>query len=373
MKLLIAGIYCLVLFEKTVCYPFFECTRRIRQNGIVFYSSTISGRLLLNDDFIIYQSRRYINPEEGGFRIVDLGCGFPPITSKELAERLMEYYPEARLYAIDNKLPDSAVISADEPEKVALFDEKGNIIGIGNHLLDFNYKGILEIRYPTREEEEFYTRLKARLESSPDFKGDGKLISNLKQYFLESFPQLTNLQLLKDDFDFSLKKVDIIRIANMIEFYPQEVQDQAKEILKDKLRERGLLILETDSNIPVMERNPVSDYLTIIYQKIQSNLVAREIEFSLPLTPSGAPAMTIGQAFLRFEGDVELNSDLYRIRTELPSPEGDPARNRSYIEKIVKQLRQVGYNALIREHKLSDGSLVYTLAVLYYPDGRLKK
>jgi hypothetical protein len=381
LKIIVGGVCLAVLIEEAVFSPVSGSTRRIREDAledIVFYSSTMSGRLSLNDDFIIFESRRYIDPAQKELRIVDLGCGFPPITSKELAERLNQHYPAARLYAIDNKFPESAVISADEPDKVALFDEENNLIGIGYHLLDFDYQGILEVRYPTREEKEIYTQLKIRLESSPDYKGEGKLIPNLKQYFLNSFPQIKNLQFMKDDFDFSLEEVDIIRVANMIEFYSREEQAQAKEILKGKLRERGILILETDTNIPRSSESPISDYLTIIYQRIQNRLLPREVEFSLPLTLSGEPAMMIGQALLRFEGDEELNSEQYRIRLNLPSPEGDPSRERSYVEEVVKQLNQLGYKALLREHKLSNastesGEAIYTVAVLYYPDGRLKR
>ncbi|MCG8634253.1 MAG: hypothetical protein MI863_10520 [Desulfobacterales bacterium] len=227
---------------------------------------TVPGRHRKLDGYIAGQDF----PASSGQRtFVDIGCGFPPVTTADTAYRL----PEWQIYGVDRSFADYVLY--DTNGHYACFNGKGEFLyfqpstGAGGKAL-YSAPGRTKERFRQLFAALFPLLRNADLLSSETVERDGnRLIHNHITDF-----GTANLKFIESDImDLEPIPATAVRCMNVLMYFTRDIQNEMLGRIGQHLENGGLLIAGTNS-FGIQARYAV-------YKKDDDNLVPGEFAFSL--------------------------------------------------------------------------------------------
>ena len=227
---------------------------------------TMPGRHKKLDDYVADDRKDSIKESH---LFVDIGCGFPPVTSADTAKR----FPDWKILGVDRSFADYVLYDSDG--HYACFDQEGNFIYFQALM---NASGRALYADPTATQKRFITLFEELSPMMQPAHGTGsqavekygnKLVNNHIRDF-----ETKNLTFVNSDFtELKLKDVHVIRCMNVLIYYDPEDRKQFLEKARRRLVDGGLLITGTNG-LGVQTRYTV-------YRKKSDKLVPDELAFGL--------------------------------------------------------------------------------------------
>ncbi len=200
---------------------------------------------------------------------VDVGCGFPPVTTADTARELADW----QVYGVDNSFAEYVLY--DSNGHYACFDQKG-VFQYFQALMDVTGRALYADPAATRNRfntlfEDLYPLLEnANNAKSETVEKDGnRLIHNHIRDF-----ETDNLTLIKSDImEIELSFAKVIRCMNILIYFEAEIREKMLLQVGDLLDDDGILIAGTNG-LGIQSRYAV-------YQKGENGLFPGEFAFSL--------------------------------------------------------------------------------------------
>jgi SAM-dependent methyltransferase len=221
---------------------------------------------------------------EGKKRLfVDLGCGFPPVTTADTAKR----FPDWQVLGVDRAFAHSVVTDAEG--NYACFDGDGNFQYFQAMMTPNGRELYANAAATRRRFQDLYAELSGLLSqndgtaSETVAKDNCRLVSN----HLKDFER-QNLSFVESDIDaMDLPPSDVIRCMNVLVYVNADHRQRMIADICDRLRDRGLFIHGTNG--------PGVYGRYAVFEKWNSTVTPREFAFSLEnLRPFGVmPWFTI--------------------------------------------------------------------------------
>ncbi|MHC4304652.1 MAG: class I SAM-dependent methyltransferase [Planctomycetota bacterium] len=233
---------------------------------------TVAGRHARIDEYLV---RNPWQPLGSRGLLVDLGCGFPPVTTLETADRLRGW----RILGADPALPSYLVY--DDDDNYATFDEHRRMVYCqpASPTAE-NWSALLSDAAATRAR--FETLLAAKLEAQPADTGEqaDSALSSGARLIVDPVRQFE-----REELSFSvggigaldIKDVDVVRCLNVLYYFDDAFFSRALAWFQRVLREGGLLV--TGGNW-----THTTECRYCVRQKEDGRLVAREFAFSIDNT-----------------------------------------------------------------------------------------
>jgi hypothetical protein len=251
---------------------------------------TAPGRHIKLDDYVIKQTRSSFDRDPV---YIDLGCGFPPVTTVDTAKRL----PDWSVFGIDQSF-----------SRYVLYDADGNYACFNRHG-EFQYiqtqaKPLNEHSNETRQRfTSLFADLHRKLQivdkhSSASVEKNGyRLVCNPIRNFEEK-----NLRFLKADMEnLQLPPATIVRCMNVLLYFEKEV--------RESLLSKICALIDNDGMVITGFNHPFGSYARYcVYSKNGNGAHPSEFSFSLDnLRPLGiGPWLTLADE----DREAELLADL---------------------------------------------------------------
>jgi len=227
---------------------------------------TMSGRHKKLDAYVINQN---LTTGNAPHIFVDIGCGFPPVTSADTARKL----PDWQIYGVDRSFADYVLY--DINGHYACFDQEGEFLYF-QALMDFVGRALYADPVGTRNRfNQLFTDLFPLLQkpdaaTSETVEKDG---NRLVHHHIRDF-ETDNLTFIKSDImDLKIKSAKVIRCMNILLYFTPEIRKEMLLQAGGLLDDNGILIAGTNG-IGVQSRYAV-------YQKEKDGLFPSEFSFSL--------------------------------------------------------------------------------------------
>lgn len=238
---------------------------------------------------------------DGSGTFLDLGCGFPPLTTVETAD----HFPDWRVCGVDPLIP--AYLVYDERGNYAIFDEQKQaqyfqpvVPSVTSWDALLGDAGATRARFEALLERLLDGRDGARDALAPIEKDGARLLIDPVRHYR------------RDNLSFAIGSigsapfadVDVIRCFNVLGYYDDAFREHALQWFATLLRDGGLLLC--GSNVG---RSAASRYF--VYQKAAGRLVGREFVFGIDnLCPH-----SINPWYAQHEDDREVGllMDLIRV------------------------------------------------------------
>lgn len=227
---------------------------------------TLPGRHRKLDDYVAGQD---FPANKGQHIFVDIGCGFPPVTTADTAYR----FPDWQIYGVDRSFADYVLY--DTWGQYACFNREGEFLYFQPSM---NVPGKAYYSQPKRTKKRFcrlFEDLFSLLQnidplSSEAVEKDGnKLIRNHIMDF-----EAHNLKFIKSDMmDLAPMPTKIVRCMNVFIYFTCHIKEEMLHHIKDHLKNNGLLIIGTNS-FGIQSRY-------VVYKKEIDDLILHEFAFSL--------------------------------------------------------------------------------------------
>jgi SAM-dependent methyltransferase len=310
-------------------------------NGIV-PPITAQGRHKIIDDYI--SNNPWRTPATGTV-MVDLGCGFPPLTAIEAAQR----FPDWQIIGADPSF--DPYLLYDRNQVYACVDQSG-------HIRYFQLQPGLDLKTmdPTLRDREgtirrltaLFEQLLAKLPLADDgemhtVESDGSRLIRRPTKQWES----GNLRLIQAGIGSdSVPVADVIRCFNVLIYYDTTFRREFESWAASRLRDGGLVIAGTNSP------NAVETYYSV-YRKENGVLVEKEFAFSADnIRPLGLmPWFTIRESDLT---SLRLARLIRCIRSDAEFCTAFDAQ----IDEVLRENRMM--------HRDADGSLAWMSAQLNF-------
>jgi SAM-dependent methyltransferase len=192
-----------------------------------------------------------------------------------------------------------------------------------------------------------------------------------------------NVSFYEAGFDFPIYNVSIIRCFNVLAYYNDNEQEQAIQIMGERLKEDGILIIGNNSVRPCAYA-PDADtshlgHLSIVYQESNGQLIPREVEFSLERSPAYYP-LPFGIEYLNLEElfeDYRLAMQVITGGARIPLDKIQLDFNPELRDGLLTQLKRMGYNAEYKSYTIYSPYYGYDveqyhMVVYYNAEGELK-
>ena len=227
---------------------------------------TLAGRHKKLDDYIANQ-RTITEGQSPVF--VDLGCGFPPVTSTDTARR----FPDWHVYGVDRSF--AAYVLYDEEGHYACFDQNGGFQYF-QALMNVSGRAMYADPKTTRDRfEKLFDAIYPQLKS-PEPKTSQtveKYGSRLVHNHIRDF-EADNLTFIQSDMEeLHLPGASAIRCMNVLIYFKPENRRKMLRKIGRILHEDGVLIVGTNG-LGIQSRYAV-------YQKSKNDMVPMEFAFSL--------------------------------------------------------------------------------------------
>lgn len=227
---------------------------------------TLPHRHMKLDDYVAGDRNDSMNESH---LFVDIGCGFPPVTSADTAKRFSNW----KILGVDRSFADYVLY--DNDGHYACFDQSGNLLYFQALM---NASGRAMYADPTSTKKRFTALFEELSPMLQPAHGTGsqtveKFGNMLFQNHIRDF-ETENLTFIKSDFtDLELMNVNVIRCMNVLVYYEPEDRKQLLEKAKELLADGGLFIAGTNG-LGVQTRYTV-------YRKKSDDLVPDEFAFGL--------------------------------------------------------------------------------------------
>jgi len=216
-----------------------------------------------------YISKRNQATGNGPHIFVDIGCGFPPVTTADTAR----IFPDWQIYGVDRSFADFVLY--DKDGHYACFDQKG-VFKYFQALMNLSGRALYADPEATGKRfNKFFADLFPLLqdtdgtESETVEKDGNKLIHNHIRDF-----ETDNLTLIKSDImELKLEPAKVIRCMNVLVYFKTEIRKTILSQIESLLDEDGILI--AGLNGPGIQ----SRYA--VYQKGADGIFPTEFAFSL--------------------------------------------------------------------------------------------
>lgn len=227
---------------------------------------TVPGRHRKLDNYVAGQN---FLPDRGQNIFVDIGCGFPPVTTVDTACR----FPDWQICGVDRSFAD--YVLSDTAGHYACFNQEGEFLYF-QAFSDLAGRALYADPEGTKNRfsqlfEDLFPLLQNRdpLSSETVEKDGNKLIHNHIMDF-----ETDNLRFIKSDLmDLGPMTAKVIRCMNVFIYFTRDKKKRMLGHIKDHLKTNGLLIIGTNSfDI---------QYRYAVYQKKNDDLFVREFAFSL--------------------------------------------------------------------------------------------
>ena len=194
--------------------------------GIIPPISASDRHVLINE----YLHANSWRPASPGTRALDVGCGFPPVTSVEFAER----FPDWAITAADPAIP--AAIVYDERGDYASFDAHGNPSYFQAGVFDVGrWDGLLSDPEATRTR---FIELREALAARPDSRPGARLVADPMAAY-----RRPNLSFLSGGLDGARGRTfDVIRCFNVLIYYDRAYRERFVETAGSLLGPGGILV-----------------------------------------------------------------------------------------------------------------------------------
>jgi SAM-dependent methyltransferase len=328
-------------------------------------AATFEGRLKNTNTYI----KQLLSGRDVGQRkpvVVDVGTGYIPVTTAELADHLSQ---KAHVIGVDIAIPAATLEIRTDLDGKTIPDQ-----GYGNLIAYFDGDGRLLYAWHageplTPQEVKLVLEMHARLTRNPKRKvknPDGttrmtdkhgnKLTTNpFKGY------ERPNLEFRQGGFNLPLRAgetTDLIRLFNVIQYYPGHEQE-VLDTLAPYLNEGGHLVVGDVNANPFFFG--MMEFLT--YQKVGSRLVPAQLGTQLVFSNGGVHAMGMSQGALfnpyrTLWGEIDgIVKEVWSARADLRSDQD------AFGDAVIEELRQAGYRVNRFDHALvfdldSDGRVV---------------
>jgi len=227
---------------------------------------TVPGRHRNLDDYVAGQG---FPTHKGQHIFLDIGCGFPPVTTVDTACR----FPDWQVYGVDRSFADYVLY--DTRGQYACFNREGEFLyfqpsmDVPGQAL-YSNPDCTKKRFCQLFEDLFFLLEKNDPLSSETVEKDGnKLIRNHIMDF-----QAHNLKFIKSDMtDLEPMPAKIVRCMNIFIYFTRHIKKEMLHHIKDHLEDDGLLIIGTNS-FGIQSRY-------VVYKKKIDDLVLHEFAFSL--------------------------------------------------------------------------------------------
>lgn len=243
---------------------FHALTEDVRDHAVGNVTKTAAGRLAAFDSFILSDAfaRRYVDLRRGGRTVVDLGVGVPPLTTIELAQKLMKTNPQASVVGVDIALPYLVIRG---PGIEAHFDRFGRMsVDKDNRPKGKNAEHKVKMQ-------ELANKLLSGGERIGTFSTEGYEVWFMGE---DQNYGLQNLRFVQGGFDFQAGgNVDLIRFMNvLIYYYKDKLFMIAAAMLEfeKRLAEGGVLLAG-------WKRVESGFGEIVVYQKRKGRLVPAEL------------------------------------------------------------------------------------------------
>ena len=237
---------------------------------------TVPGRHKKLDDYIAGQ---HLDSPGQQPVFLDLGCGFPPVTTEDTAQR----FPKWQVCGVDRAFAD--VLVYDPGGNYACFDREGKFLyfhpamTVSRQRLSQSLKKTAGKKRGVRELEHRFRRLFETLfpllgqESSLASETVEKNGSRLIFRHILDF-ETENLRFIEANLaDLPPTAATVIRSMNLFVYFPADIQKKMLEQIRDHLKESGLALIGTNS-FGIQSRYAV-------YRKETGRMRLREFAFSL--------------------------------------------------------------------------------------------
>ncbi len=230
---------------------------------------------------------------------VDLGCGFPPVTTVNTANR----FPDWQVYGVDRSFAE--YVLCDTTGQYACFNGPGELVHLQPSIDQSKgglYKNTNLIKEGFRQRFEFLSPLirdKGLLSSRVEDENGNVLIRNHIADF-----KTGNCSFITSDIkDLCPMNASVVRCMNLFLYFSTEDRKQWMRCIKNQLRDNGILIAGTNS-FGIQARY-------FVYEMKMGQLIPREFAFSL----DNLGHIAFMPWFTLHENDPEalLLSDLSRI------------------------------------------------------------
>ena len=227
---------------------------------------TVPDRHRKLDDYIAGQ---HFSADSGPHIFVDMGCGFPPVTTADTACRL----PDWKIYGVDRSFADYVLY--DRKGHYACFDREGEFLyfqpstGVGGKRL-YAEPGRTKERFRQLFEALFPLVRNIDPRSSETVEKDGNTL--IRNHIVDF--ETENLRFIESDMtDLDPIPAKIVRCMNVFIYFTRDRQKEMLGRISNHLENTGLLIAGTNS-FGIQARYAV-------YRKDGDDLTLREFAFSL--------------------------------------------------------------------------------------------
>lgn len=227
---------------------------------------TLPGRHKKLDDYIVDQVSA--TPNEPNI-YVDMGCGFPPVTTADTAQKFTHWH----IYGVDRSFSDYVLY--DNDGHYACFDQKGRFQYF-QAFMEPSGRALYANPDATRKQfnalfESLFPLLQDSNETTSETveKNGHKLIHNHIRDF-----ETNNLTFIKSDIEkLRLPPAKVIRCMNVLIYFKPDIRKKMLAQVAELLDEDGILIAGTNG-LSIQSRYAV-------YQKSKGGLIPNEFAFGL--------------------------------------------------------------------------------------------
>ena len=224
---------------------------------------------------------------------IDLGCGFPPVTTVDTAKHLTDW----QIYGIDPSF--SRYVVYDREGRYACFNRDGEFQYSQSPAKPLNdTPGAVRARF-----QKLFDSLYSQLGSenggnrqSVEMEGNRLVVNHVRDY------ETKNLRFIKAAMeDVNLPPARFIRCMNMLLYFERDIRERMLSVIEGLLDADGILMVGFNHPIGIYARYA-------IYEKTKSGIRPREFAFSMDnLRPLGVgPWLTLSQE----DKDATLLADL---------------------------------------------------------------
>ncbi|WP_022663803.1 CheR family methyltransferase [Desulfospira joergensenii] len=227
---------------------------------------TASARHRKLDDYLAGQD---FGPNKGQNIFVDMGCGFPPLTTADTAGR----FPGWKIYGVDRSFADYVVY--DTRGNYACFSREGEFLYF-QPSMDLAVRARYSDPRGTKNRfNQLFTDLlpllrNINIRTSETVEKDG---NKLIHHHILDF-ETRNLRFIKSDImDLKPMAAKVFRCMNVFVYFTRDIKKKVLGQIKNHLKNKGLAIIGTNS-FGIQSRYAV-------YKKESNGLFLREFAFSL--------------------------------------------------------------------------------------------
>ncbi|WDP91186.1 MAG: hypothetical protein HUN04_16375 [Desulfobacter sp.] len=227
---------------------------------------TTPGRHRKLDDYIAAQN---FPAGKGQNIFMDIGCGFPPVTTIETAYR----FPDWQIYGVDRSFADYVVY--DTEGQYACFDRAGKFLYVHPSMAVAGKALYADTKRIQNRFSQLFRTLFPQLRngdplSSERVEAHGNTL--IRNHIMDF--ETDNLKFIKSDLmALTPMTAKVFRCMNLFLYFSPDVRKKMLYHIKGHLENRGLLIIGTNS-FGIQDRY-------MVYEKNRDRLVLREFAFSL--------------------------------------------------------------------------------------------